>query len=236
MGRSGSLGSGEPRLLGSVLAVVLLLILGGCSHAPPQIIQVFSQTNRVFDPGMGGWSTRLSVFLQVSSNDGNKVFDRLHLIQDDRQLVYTLTSGQWASVERPGEYWIGTNDLGLSDGTVPTGAWRALLVTKSGQRVEASFAVPPPEADAPRARTGTVKATPASSPGRWRFSGWVDNTLVWFRDAKGAVIGRARVVGPEVALPPGTSSLVLYSYDKGRGEGLEAGPFPVQAPAKSADR
>jgi len=230
---------GQPGALGRIrwaLALGAVLTLGSCSHATPQIIQVFSQTNRVFDPGVGGWSSRVSVFLQVSSADGRKVFDRLHLIHDDRQLVYTLTSGQWASVEKPGEFWIGTNDLSLPDGVVPTGAWRALLVTKSGQRVEASFHVPPVAADVPPARRGPVAALPSTPPGRYRLSGWVDDTLVWFRDAKGAVTGRAKVVGPEVVVPVGSASFMLYSYDKERGQGLEAGSFPVQGPAKPADR
>jgi hypothetical protein len=219
----------------ALLLLGSLALLGSCSHATPQIVQVFSQTNRVFDPAEGSWSTRLSVFLQVSSSDGNKVFDRLHLIQDERQLVYTLGSDQWASVERPGEFWIGVNNLRPPEGSPVTGAWRALVVTRSGQRVETTFAVPPVPSDAPPPWSGAV-AVVSGGPGRVRFSGWVVDTLIWFRDAKGAVIGRSKVVGPEAALPTGTASLELYSYDKARGEGMEAGPFPVQTAAKPADR
>jgi len=219
----------------ALLLLGSLALLGSCSHATPQIVQVFSQTNRVFDPAEGSWSTRLSVFLQVSTTDGNKVFDRLHLIQDDRQLVYTLGASEWASVERPGEFWIGVNNLRPPEGTAATGTWRALVVTRSGQRVETTFAVPPVPSDAPPPLRRTVTVT-AAAPGHVRFSGWADDSLIWFRGAKDEVIGRSKVVGPEAAVPPGTVSLELYSYDKARGEGIEAGPFPVQTAVKPADR
>jgi len=222
----------RPLILG-----VLVLVLGACSHAPPQVVQVSSQVNRVWTPVEGAWSSRLSVFVQASSTDGNKVFDRLHLIHDGQQLFFTLNSSQWSVVERPGEYWVGTNDL-VFPGPLPTGSWRAVLMTKSGQRIEAPFEVPPPAPDAPPARRGpvSVRAVPGILPGKFMVSGWVDDTLVWFKDAQGAVVSRAKVVGPEITVPPGTVSFVLYSYDKNRGEGIEAGPFPVQEPGKPADR
>jgi len=217
-----------------LILAVLALSLVACSHAPPQVVQVASQVNRVWDPVVGAWSDRLSVFLQASSSDGNKVFDRLHLIHDGQQLFFTLTSAQWSVVDHPGEYWIGTNSLAVP-GSLPTGSWRALLVTKSGQKVEAAFQVPPAAPDAPPARTGSVSVK-VEAPGRYRVTGWVDDTLVWFRDPKGGVFARSKVVGPEITVLPGTASFVLYSYDKGRGEGLEAGPFLVQEPGKPADR
>lgn len=222
-------------LIGAVLTAACLL--AGCTHATPQVVQVFSQLNRVWDPAEAAWTAKLAVFLQAASADGNKVFDRLHLINDGRELVFTLTSGQWTSVERPGELWLGTSALVLPDGTAPTGSWRALLVTRDGQKVEAPFQVPPTPPDAPPARSAPVevKALPGT-PGRYRVSGWVDDTLVWSRDAKGTVVSRTKVVGPEFAVAGNAASFVLYSYDKARGEGLEAGPFPVQDPAKPADR
>jgi hypothetical protein len=204
----------------------LLLLLASCTHAPPQVVQVFDQVNRVYDPAEGAWTERLSVFVQASSSDGVKVFDRLHLIHDGQGLFVTVNRPQWASATPPGEFWVGVNNLSYPGG-IPSGEWRALLVTRSGQEVEAKFIVPSSAgATPPRTRTPAVR--PDSAPQRYTVSGWVDSYLVWARDARGAVLSRAKTFGPTFEVPPGTVSFDLYSYDKDRGEGLVAGPFPVQ--------
>ena len=210
------------------LLLALLLLLGGCSHAPPQLVQVFSQVNQVFDFPSARWTQRLSVFVQASSADGNRVFDRLHLIHDEQDLYITLNRDQWTVVERPGEYWVGTNSLTFP-GKIPTGEWRALLVTRAGLKVESWFSIPAPPPDAPSARTlPVVVVSDGVANERYRVSGWVDNYLVWSWDAQGVLLGRAKTTGPVFAVPQGAVTFRLYSYDKGRGEGLEAGPFPVK--------
>ena len=73
-------------------------------------------------------------------------------------------------------------------------------------------------------------------PGRYTVSGWPDDYLVWSRDPKGTVVSRTKTVGSSFFVAVGARSFVLYSYDKNRGEGLVAGPFPVQDNAKPADR
>jgi hypothetical protein len=218
------------------LPLVLALFLASCAHAPPQVVQVFSQVNRVYNPASGGWSAQLAVFVQGASSDGTKVFDRLHLIHDGEGLYFTLDRSHWTKVERPGEAWMGSPGLSFP-GEVPTGTWRALLVTRDGQKVETTFAVPPQVPGAPAPRKGKVTVSPDRQvPGKFTVSGWVDDTLVWALDAQGAVLSRTKVYGPNLQIPPGTVTFVLYSYDKERGEGLEAGPFPVQSSSKPADR
>lgn len=211
------------------LAAVLFVAataLVACSHSSPQIVQVFGQVNHVYDPAQG-WSDRLSVFVQGANGDGTKAFDRLHLVHSSG-LFFTLGRDQWTAVERPGEAWFGANDLAFPDGKVPRGEWRALLVTKAGLQVEAGFTVPPVPLDAPGARKAAVVVT-AGAPFQYQVSGWVDDYLVWARDPKGVVLSRNKTTSPHFTVPPGTDSFVLYSYDKARGEGLEAGPFPAQA-------
>ena len=207
-----------------------VLLLASCSHAPPQVVQVFDQVDRVFDPATQAWSERLSAFVQASSSDGTKVFDRLHLIHDAQNLFVTVGRSQWVSVDRPGEYWVGVKDLGFPGGKVPTGEWRAMLVTRAGQKVEIRFQVPPTGPGAKAPRTSGVTVQPADLTGQYSVAGWVDDYLVWARDAKGQLIARNKTLGPSFQVPQGTATFVLYSYDKDRGEGLEAGPFPVQEP------
>ncbi len=212
----------ELRLAGALL----LLLLGSCSHAPPQVTQVFDQVNRVYDPADGAWTERLSVFVQASSSDGLKVFDRLHLIHDGQGIFVTLNRSQWASSTPPGEFWMGVNNLKFS-GSVPTGEWRALLVTRSGQKVESKFVVPS-AVRTPSPRTAAPVVRPDGAPYRYRVSNWVDSYLVWPRDAGGTVLSRTKTFGPTFEVPAGAVSFELYSYDNDRGEGLVAGPFPVQ--------
>jgi hypothetical protein len=138
----------------------------------------------------------------------------------------------WTGIEHPGEFWAGVNGL-----TLPakyTGSWRVVLVTKSGQQVKADVAIPPTALDAPPAREERVAMS--QTDGKWRVRGWVDDYLVWAYDGTGAVVSRNKTVGPEFSVPANAVSVVLYSYDKNRGEGLEAGPFSVKPATKSADR
>jgi hypothetical protein len=218
------------------LVLILVILCASCAHAPPQVVQVFDQVNRVYDPATGAWSAHLAVFVQGASSDGTKVFDRLHLIHDGEDLWFTLDKSHWTKVERPGEAWMGSPSLEFP-GEVPTGTWRAVLVTRDGQKVETSFAVPPQVPGAPAARKGKVAVSADRQvPQKFTVSGWVEDTLVWSLDAQGTVLARTKVFGPSFQIPPGAVSFVLYSYDKVRGEGLEAGPFPVQSSAKPADR
>jgi hypothetical protein len=181
----------------------------------------------VYDPA-DGWSDRLSVFVQGANGDGTKVFDRLHLVHPSG-LFFTLNRDQWTAVERPGEAWFGANDLRFPDGKVPRGDWRAILVTKAGLQVDVGFTVPPVPVDAPGPRRAPVVVASAGAPFQYKVTGWADDYLVWARDPKGVVLSRNKTTAAVFSVPPGTDSFVLYSYDKARGEGLEAGPFPAQA-------
>ena len=204
-------------------------LLGSCTHAAPVVVQVFNQVNHVYDPAAGTWSDRLSVFLQGSSADGNKVFDRLHVIQDDAGCYFTLDRGSWTVIDRPGEFWVGANNLSFPDGQVPQGTWRTVLVTRTGQKVEVPFTLSPQPPGVPPALSGTVtvKVDPQNSL-RFQVTGWVEDYLVWARDSQGLVMARVKNTGNWFTVPGGTSLVTLYSYDKARGIGLEAGPFPVQ--------
>jgi len=215
-------------ILRAALAAVCLIAVS-CSHAPPQVAQVFSQINRVYDPLTGAWTKRLSVFVQGVSDDGSKVFDRLYLINDAEGMYYTLPKDQWTSLSPPGEFWAGANGLPIDK----PGTWRALLVTKSGQEVSSEFVVPPSVLDEspPAGRVSLVAAD-----GKWRVQGGVDDYLVWSYDASGQIVSRNKTVGPEFAVPSSAVTVVLYSYDKARGQGWEAGPFRVKPPEKSADK
>lgn len=221
-----------PRAL--ALLVLVTLGLASCAHAPPQLVQVFGQVNWVYDPATKAWDQRLSVFVQASSSDGNRVFDRLHLVHDDQGLYLTVGSGSWTTVDRPGEHWVGINGITFP-GLVPPGSWRVVLVTKTGQRVEGAFSVAPRSPGEGRPR-GTPSLGDDPSAHTYRVSGWVDDYLVWARDDQGRVLSRNKTQGDRFSVPRGTTSVVLYAYDTARGLGREAGPFFLKVTPDSADR
>lgn len=213
---------------GLLLGLMGLVAFGAaCTHATPQILQGALQVNHTFDPETGQWDDRLSVFVQASDADGAKVFDRLHLVHDDSELVVSLGTDTWTKVERAGEVWMGTNGLRFPEGVVPTGTWKALLVTRAGLRTSIDLVVPPKPVDRPPARTEPVTVT-FGTPGQATVQGWVDDYVVWCWDANGNLLARNKTVGNLFTFPPGTTSVRLYSYDNATGEGLEAGPFPVK--------
>ena len=123
----------------------------------------------------------------------------------------------------------GANNLSFPDGQVPQGTWRTVLVTRTGQKVEVPFTLSPQPPGVPPALSGTVtvKVDPQNSL-RFQVTGWVEDYLVWARDSQGLVMARVKNTGNWFTVPGGTSLVTLYSYDKARGIGLEAGPFPVQ--------
>lgn len=226
-----------PPALRAAFLVLLAVAAVSCSHSSPQLVQVFSQVTRSYSPDEGAWSDRLSVFVQAQNADGTRLFDRLHVWHDDSDLGFSWTRATWTQVERPGEFWVGANGLAFPGGAVPRGTWKLELVTRSGQKVLTTFAVPPAAGTLPPPRGGPVTLTrlKASEP-RFRVAGWVEQYLVWPRDSGGRLLGRQKTVGPDFTVPAATAAFSLYSYDKVRGEGLEAGPFPVEAAPVSADR
>jgi len=230
LGRSASV------VLTILVGLAILVGLGSCANAPPELVQVFGQVNWVYDPGTKVWDQRLSVFVQASSADGNKVFDRLHLVQDDQGLYVTLSAAEWTVVDRPGEHWVGTNGITFPGGQVPPGPWRAVLVTKAGQRVEGTFAVAPLAPGEAKPRWGPVTLVDDPSPRTYRVTGWADDYLVWARDPQGRVLTRNKTVGDRFNVPRDAESVVLYTYDTSRGVGRLAGPFSLKVPQVSADR
>jgi len=215
------------RILGAV-TLLAFLVLVGCGHSSPQVVQVFSQVNQVFDPPSQTWGEGLSVFVQGANADGTKVFDRLHLVHEG--LYFTLTPDQWVSIDRPGESWFGANNLRFPQGKVSTGEWRVILVTKAGLEAQTTFLVPPLPIETAGGTPPAVSLTALAQPGQYKVSGWVPDYLVWARDPKGVVIARTKTAGDQFSVPLGTDSVVLYSYDKIRGQGLEAGPFSLKPP------
>jgi hypothetical protein len=220
---------------------MLLALLASCSNSTPTIAQVFSQVNDVFTPPEGPWQPRLSVFVQVTNADGPQELATVDVVNDEDRLLVALNSTNWTKIERPGEVWLGTNNLAFPDGSnatgpVPTGQWRVVVQTKAGLQSEASFAIPPlAPLTIQKSRARVSLERPTDSKGVYRLRGFASDVVIWALAANGDLVAQKKTTSSEFtldSLAPGaaalTTSLLFYSYDKTAGHGLEAGPFPVK--------
>ncbi len=221
------------------LALALLATLAGaCSNSQPQIPQLTTQVNQVWSPSASAWEERLTVFVQVTNGDGLEVLDRIQIVNDEDRLVFTLDKSNWTKVERTGETWFGANNLRVPDGYVSSGDWRVLVSTRAGLQVEAPFVIPPlaPNTSS-SARSALQFNKPADLEKPFTFTGFPKDVLIWALGEQGEVLGQFKTannsfllaqVVPFRTLQGRVKSLVLYSYDKTRGQGVEAGPFEVK--------
>ena len=213
-------------------------LAGACSNSQPQIPQITTQVNRVWSPPSSAWEERLTVFVQVTNGDGLEVLDRVQIVNDEDRLVFILDKSNWTRVERTGETWFGANNLRVPGGHVSVGNWRILVSTRAGLQVESPFVIPPAAPNASNSSNYALRFNKPANPQKaFTFTGFPADVLVWALGAQGEVLGQwkttnnsfllAQVV-PLPALQARVKSLILYSYDKIRGQGVEAGPFEVK--------
>lgn len=127
-------------------AVVALFALSGgllasCSGSPPELSAVNSRVVYREVPG-GGVVETLSVFVLASDPDGIADLDELDVLCDGAELYWRVGADEWSVTERSGQTWVGSHFLSSGPlGRLPRGAYRAILVDKSGERSQRAFAV-----------------------------------------------------------------------------------------------
>jgi hypothetical protein len=95
----------------------------------------------------GGREERLSFFTSVVDGDGADDIEYLFLVNDARELSWTLDQDSWVRHEEGSSVWIGSNGLKVPGGIVPRGQYRAILVDKAGERIERTIVVSAPKTD-----------------------------------------------------------------------------------------
>ena len=124
-----------PRILAGIPAIIGAMTLFGCSQTIPAITQV--SLRLVYQEKDTGIKESFSLFVSPQDNDGNADLGELDLIDDEAQLIWTLTDTQWVRVENSGQTWIGSHNLqGPGDQNLPRGKFRVVLVDKGGNRSE----------------------------------------------------------------------------------------------------
>ncbi len=219
------------------LVGLLLLGLAGCANSSPEVRQVFSQINDYWDPVTSQWQERLSVFVLPRNADGLEELAEFRLIHDGARLSWTMTPETWSQVERSGEVWVGANNLQMPEEAVPTGAWRAEVVTRSGLVASAPFAVPPPLMTGRSAPRAPVTFTaPTARSGDFLLTGFPADLVIWAYSADGKPLAQKTTVDSRFTLaslasgfnPDTIRRLMFYSYDRNRGRGVAAGPFELK--------
>jgi hypothetical protein len=124
------------------IGVSLLAGLVSCTGKPPKV-NVLSYQLDLFRSGEGRGGDpyeRLSVFAQISDEDGIKDVDAVYLINDEAGLFWKLTPADWSQKDQNGESWIGTNGFTMADyNPFPRGSYRFLVIDKGGERDEREF-------------------------------------------------------------------------------------------------
>lgn len=121
---------------------LLLLLFAGCGGNPPELLQLFWQKNITKELDSAGRTEyeTLSLWLNVSDEDGTEDLAYLYLIHDTEELYWELTDEDWHIREQSGDTWVGTNEIVMEDRSpFPPGGYRAVLIDAAGDRDERQF-------------------------------------------------------------------------------------------------
>lgn len=121
---------------------LILAVLIACSPSRPKIVQTFSQLNYVWEKDWEAPTEALSVFVQVENEDGLEELQHLYVLHDDLEVYWKLDPETWTPLNRPGENWIGANQLTIPQRTeLPRGKYRILVTTQAGERETSNFSL-----------------------------------------------------------------------------------------------
>jgi len=174
----------------------------------------------------GSIHENLSVFALVQDEDGIADLDELYILCDSAALYWHLGSDDWVELEKGGQTWVGSHTLSAGElGSLPRGAYRAVLLDKSGSRDERSFSVS-------TASKGRVFPRLRIAEGRYSVSStYPKNTLLVY-DKTGARI-RSTVLSSKsgnlggLKLPEAAFSLALWAEDEDSFSAALTQPVPL---------
>jgi hypothetical protein len=217
---------------GALAAVLLLVLLGGCSGKPPVISRVFARVIYVHDPATGKNSETLGVFLVASDPDGIENLSSYYVINDDAELFWKVDSTSWVSSTAEGESWIGTSSLSMPDSaSLPAGRYRVVLQSTGGDTVEDGFTLP--ERSEPASKALYPSATVAD--GVIKITGPSRSCEIWVYDRNGRFMASVPQTGrhPSASVKSVAAAANLqqaftfrvFAWNEQAGYGVLAGPY-----------
>jgi len=180
-----------------------------CTRSAPKILYGFIQL--VIYQGRDGSQEHYSFFILPEDEDGIDNLDVLYLYHDKEQLRWNIKSDEWQRFTHDGKEWIGTRSFTVSEGELPRGLFRAVLVNKGGESIERTFTYdgsvrhPFPEIDI--------------SDGRYYINSWWPvNHLVCY-DAEGNFLATVNVSSKtgsvsDLNLPSAATTASLWTEDE----------------------
>lgn len=215
----------------SAVLGLLLILLVGCTAAPPEILQDHADVYLFRDRTLDTTYERLAFFVSARDDDGFDDIETLYLVHDDSRLHWAVDADGWQREEREEETWIGRNDIQMADySSLPRGVYRILLLDAAGERDEREVRVATP--DVP---PQSVQFPELSLSGdRFLVESVHDQHTVHAFNAAGALLGSEDVTGTSLPVAEligsnrealSTYTIFLYSVDEENGIPLLVGPY-----------
>ncbi len=220
-----------------IRAVVLLPFVLACSPSKPRILQTFSQLDYVWEKNWDAPVEALAVFVQVENADGLEELTNLYILSDDSEVYWKLDPESWTPLNRPGENWIGANQLTFPERSeLPRGKYRVIVTTQAGERETSTFSL-------------DVEKLSEAKP-VWPQITVVGNELLiynapssfalWFYGIEGPILhqmvtNQDRLSLEQIQTHPQINQKAtrvwFYWYNEKQGWGQVLGPFPLIAEA-----
>jgi hypothetical protein len=222
-----------PTNIRAAAALILVVLVAGCSGKPPVLSRVLGRVIYVHDSVTASNSETLGVYLVASDPDGMENLSAFYVINDEAELFWKVDSASWTSATAEGESWIGTSSLAMPGASAfPTGEYRVVLQSKDGATVEQTFIVAAREVTAATAKfpTAVVEA------GLIRVSGVNGAYEVWAYGKDGRFAGSFFSSGPsapvsvasiEASSPALASGFTfrVYAWHPDAGYGVLSGTY-----------
>jgi hypothetical protein len=109
-----------------------------CTRSAPEITFGFIKLV-LYDGGESGPQENFSFFILPNDEDGMENLDELYLYHDREQLRWQIKSDEWLRSTHDGKEWIGTRAITVTEGSLPRGVFRAVLVSKGGESSQRIF-------------------------------------------------------------------------------------------------
>ena len=120
--------------------IFLAGLLSSCSNVPPRIAGLYSQLALVNNLSERAVYEQLSLFVQPDSESRLSDIANVYVINDSAGLYWALNPDTWEKRGGEGQFWIGSNDLVMPDGSpMPRGEYRVVMTDLAGARAETSF-------------------------------------------------------------------------------------------------
>ena len=205
--------------------ILVFLFFLSCSENPPEIEQLFWQSNRFNDLEKNTVYDTLSVFVQVDDQDGIEDIASLYIINDKQQLFWKIDSENLVIKENRNVTWVGSSRIKMNDYSMfPSGEYRVLVIDEAGEREETSFTLKnssymPEKEDFPALSVKGQNVTTDSN-----------TDVLWIYNAEGDVITEHYPERKRQSFPliENSDNLFVYRFDKTNGTGLVSGPYKVE--------